>query len=82
MIFKASLNMRINLLYFLDSICEASAQSLSNEKAKATSTATPGLFYVHLLEKDLETIVQYAVPESRDGLMNVQSTMQASRHIS
>lgn len=78
---KASLNMRINLLYFLDSLCEASAQSLSNEKTKAassSSTANPGLFYVHLIEKDLDTIVQHAVPESRDGLMNVQSTMQVS----
>jgi CTD kinase subunit gamma len=71
--------MRINLLYFLDSLCEASALAVSNERFRPSSSSTasgPGLFYVHLLQKDLDLIVQCAVPESREGLMNVQSTMQ------
>jgi CTD kinase subunit gamma len=74
--------MRINLLYFLDSLCEASALAVSNERFRPSSSSTvpgPGLFYVHLLQKDLDLIVQCAVPESREGLMNVQSTMQVSR---
>ncbi|KIM23024.1 hypothetical protein M408DRAFT_332592 [Serendipita vermifera MAFF 305830] len=74
-----SLNMRINLLYFLDSLCEASALAASNERLKPSSssaTSGPGLFYVHLLQKDLDMIVECAVPESKEGLMNVQSTMQ------
>jgi CTD kinase subunit gamma len=80
-----NLNMRINLLYFLDSLCEASVQALSNERSKASSSAAaanPGLFYVHLLERDLDQIVEWAVPESRDGLMNAQSTMQVCRLLS
>ena len=73
--------MRINLLYFLDSLCEASAMAVTNERFRPSSSSTasaPGLFYVQLLQKDLDLIVECAVPESKEGLMNVQSTMQVS----
>ncbi|CAG7850739.1 SubName: Full=Uncharacterized protein {ECO:0000313/EMBL:CCA68504.1} [Serendipita indica DSM 11827] len=75
-----STNMRINLLYFLDSLCEASAQSASNQRSKPSSSTKPvgpGLYYVNLLQKDLSSIIEWVVPESRDGLINVQSAMQA-----
>ncbi|PVF93554.1 hypothetical protein CPB86DRAFT_790007 [Serendipita vermifera] len=76
---KASVNMRINLLYFIDSLCEASALAVDNDRVKSSSSSTrpgPGLFYVNLLQRDLEHVVLCAVPASRDGLMNIQSTLQ------
>ncbi|KAG8760946.1 hypothetical protein FRC14_000547 [Serendipita sp. 396] len=76
---SGSINMRINLLYFLDSLCEASAQSVANQRGKSSSSSIhrgPGLFYVHLLQKDLQHIIECVVPESRDGLLNLQSTLQ------
>jgi CTD kinase subunit gamma len=71
--------MRINLLYFIDSLCEASALAVDSDRIKSASSSIktgPGLFYVNLLQRDLEHIVLCAVPESRDGLMNIQSTLQ------
>lgn len=66
---QGTINTRINILYLLDSLCEASLLS------KATSSSTSG-FYVDFVTRDLATIVDYVVPEGREGLINLMSAVQ------
>ncbi|KAM6502761.1 CTD kinase subunit gamma CTK3 domain containing protein [Amanita muscaria] len=75
---KGSINSRINILYFLDSLCEACllVKSRSNSlSANSSGKTTPGL-YVDYLAKDLARIVDSVVPEGRQGLPNLISTKQ------
>ncbi|EMD32892.1 hypothetical protein CERSUDRAFT_57744 [Gelatoporia subvermispora B] len=62
---KGSINNRINILYFLDSLCETSL--LANQNSS---------FYVDYVSRDLGKIVEYVVPEGRQGLPNLMSTKQ------
>ncbi|KAG6373838.1 CTD kinase subunit gamma CTK3-domain-containing protein [Boletus reticuloceps] len=77
---KGSINHRINILYFLDSLCESSllakahqpipAESSSHAKQENTS------FYVDYVSRDLRQIVECVVPVGRQGLPNLTSTKQ------
>ena len=69
---QGSINNRINILYFLDSLCEASLLAKSHPAVAAQS----GSMYVDYVTRDLGKIVDYVVPEGRAGLPNMMSTKQ------
>lgn len=69
---KGTINARINILYLLDSLCEASLLSKSNSNIA-------GSLYVDYVSKDLGRIVDYVVPEGREGLINLMSAVQVSK---
>jgi CTD kinase subunit gamma len=86
---QGSINSRINILYFLDSLCETcllvshSSSSSSNAQpststaaaAAGGSDAASGSYVVHFT-RDLRKIVELVVPEGRQGLPNLISTKQ------
>ncbi|KAG9009795.1 hypothetical protein FRB95_003323 [Tulasnella sp. JGI-2019a] len=76
---KGSLNVRINILYLLDSLCEASVHYQQgpglNLPAASGSSRKPAS-YVEYVSRDLDQIVQLAVPDNRDGLVNLASARQ------
>jgi len=81
---KGTLNMRINILYLLDNLCEASlTHQVQAPKVPQPSTSTanvtsaPGS-YVQYVARDLGKIVKLVVPETRVGLVNLMSTRQVS----
>lgn len=65
----------MNIFYLLDTLCETSlliqANSLTTE-----ADGNPGSFYVNLVSRDLAKIVDYVVPEGREGLPNLMSVTQ------
>ncbi|KAJ3491452.1 hypothetical protein NLI96_g716 [Meripilus lineatus] len=73
---KGSINTRINILYFLDTLCESSLLA----KAQAVTAGSEGnpdcSYYVDYVSRDLATIVEAVVPEGRQGLPNLMSTRQ------
>ncbi|TFK26295.1 hypothetical protein FA15DRAFT_667592 [Coprinopsis marcescibilis] len=83
---KGSINARINTLYFLDGLCErcllikSQQRPPSASKAGGGSTATlekkPDTLYVEFVTRDLSKIIEYVVPEGRQGLPNLVSTKQ------
>ncbi|KAK4686632.1 CTD kinase subunit gamma, partial [Tremellales sp. Uapishka_1] len=62
---KASLNTRINILYFLDSLADAS-----------NDIGPPDAPYLKHMSSDLGTIVDSVVPDSREGVLNLRSARQ------
>ncbi|KAJ2981029.1 hypothetical protein NUW54_g10926 [Trametes sanguinea] len=68
---KGSLNSRINLLYLLDSLCEACLVTKPPPGSTQTSAS-----YVDYVTRDLRKIVDSVVPEGRQGLPNLMSTRQ------
>ncbi|THH09643.1 hypothetical protein EW145_g1872 [Phellinidium pouzarii] len=66
---KGSINTRINILYLLDALCET---SLLSKAASGSSSA----FYVDFVARDLAKIVEYVIPEGREGLINLMSATQ------
>jgi CTD kinase subunit gamma len=83
---QGTLNMRINILYLLDTLCESSlmqqpSQSSSSSSTAGTSSQTQpadqGISsYVQYVARDLDKIVDLVVPNTRDGLINLLSTRQ------
>ncbi|KAI0302301.1 CTD kinase subunit gamma CTK3-domain-containing protein [Multifurca ochricompacta] len=73
---KGSINNRINILYFLDSLCEASLLAKSHPRATGQGLKPDSSFYVDYISRDLSKIVGYVVPEGRIGLPNLMSTKQ------
>ena len=71
---QGSINARINLFYMLDSLANTSLQS----KTVASSSSSSGSFYLDFIVRDLGTIVDCVVPDGRDGLINLMSTVQVS----
>ncbi|KAH7334672.1 CTD kinase subunit gamma CTK3-domain-containing protein [Rhizoctonia solani] len=69
---KGSLNTRMNILHLLDNLCETAL--LYQSGATTPSSQAP---YIEYVTRDLEKIVEYVVPNSRDGLINFQSARQA-----
>lgn len=73
---QGSINTRINILYFLDTLCESSLLA----KAQAVTAGSEGnpdcSYYVDYVSRDLATIVEAVVPEGRQGLPNLMSTRQ------
>ncbi|KEP52907.1 CTD kinase subunit gamma [Rhizoctonia solani 123E] len=68
---KGSLNTRMNILHLLDNLCETAL--LYQSGATTPSSQAP---YIEYVTRDLEKIVEYVVPNSRDGLINFQSAKQ------
>lgn len=62
---QGSLNTRINVLYFLDSLLDASSA--------LGPTDAP---YPAFVARDLGSIVGSVVPESREGVLNLKSARQ------
>lgn len=83
---QGTINNRINILYFLDSLCEASLLAKSHPDAAGILRSGPGTtsFYVDYVARDLGKIVELVVPEGRQGLPNLLSTTQVwkKRHAS
>ena len=72
--------MRINVLYLLDNLCEASLthQSQGPKPLQASTSSVPNApgSYLEYVARDLGTIVKLVVPESRGGLVNLMSARQ------
>ncbi|ORY26313.1 CTD kinase subunit gamma CTK3-domain-containing protein [Naematelia encephala] len=62
---KGTLNSRINVLYFLDTLAETS-----------TSIGPPDAPYLAFMRRDLATVVSHVVPPSREGILNLKATRQ------
>lgn len=60
---RVNLNARINLLYFLDTLLDKQA---------------PGQPYKEFVRRDLAKLVEMVVPDTREGVLNLMSTNQAS----
>ena len=75
---KGSINNRINILYFLDSLCEASlfVKSQHGPIRQEGHAAPSNSIYVDYVVRDLAKIVEHVVPEGREGLPNLMSTKQ------
>jgi len=73
---KGSINNRINILYFLDSLCETCLLAKSHPSALGAEPGTSTSFYVDFVARDLRMIVECVVPEGRQGLPNLTSTKQ------
>ncbi|KAJ3539478.1 hypothetical protein NMY22_g4722 [Coprinellus aureogranulatus] len=75
---KGSINTRINVLYFLDSLCETCllVKSKSSHKDRPSSSRRSTNLYVDFVSRDLDKIVDYVVPQGRQGLPNLVSTKQ------
>ncbi|KAL1689334.1 CTD kinase subunit gamma CTK3-domain-containing protein, partial [Schizophyllum commune] len=76
---KATINSRINILYFLDTLCETCylVKSHANSVGVSSSSgAISGTQYVDFLSRDLNKLVETVVPEGREGLINYNSAKQ------
>ncbi|KIJ63502.1 hypothetical protein HYDPIDRAFT_168348 [Hydnomerulius pinastri MD-312] len=75
---KGSINHRINILYFLDSLCETSLLAKAHQPAppSESSKQVNTAFYVDYVSRDLPQIVECVVPVGRQGLPNLTSTKQ------
>ncbi|KAI9570100.1 CTD kinase subunit gamma CTK3-domain-containing protein [Boletus coccyginus] len=74
---KGSINHRINILYFLDLLCESSLLAKAHQPPPAESSShTKPSFYVEYISRDLRQIVECVVPVGRQGLPNLTSTKQ------
>jgi len=73
---KGSINNRINIFYFLDSLCETCLLAKSHNASHEPGTGQSSSFYVDFMARDLRTIVECVVPEGRQGLPNLTSTKQ------
>ncbi|KAF8546340.1 hypothetical protein OG21DRAFT_1518210 [Imleria badia] len=77
---KGSVNHRINILYFLDSLCESSLLAKAHQPSSAESSSHAKQintsFYVDYVSRDLRQIVECVVPVGRQGLPNLTSTKQ------
>lgn len=75
---KGSINHRINILYFLDSLCETSllAKAYQPPHPIESSSHANNAFYVDYVARDLSQIVECVVPVGRQGLPNLTSTKQ------
>ncbi|KAG0706060.1 CTD kinase subunit gamma CTK3-domain-containing protein [Suillus ampliporus] len=76
---KGSINHRINILYFLDSLCETSLLAKAHqlpEQGSSSSKQINNALYVDYVSRDLTQIVECVVPVGRQGLPNLPSTKQ------
>ena len=77
---QGSINNRINILYFLDTLCETSLLAKSHSDAVLQNgTSSQNSYYVDYVSRDLNKIVESVVPEGRQGLPNLMSTKQVRR---
>ncbi|KAF9260570.1 hypothetical protein L218DRAFT_962384 [Marasmius fiardii PR-910] len=69
---KGTINARINILYFLDSLCETCLLLKTNSLGSISNNN----LYVDYVSRDLPKIVENVVPPGREGLPNLVSTRQ------
>lgn len=67
-----SLNARINLLYFLDSLLDKEGPP------PAEGSKVAGQPYKALVKRDLAKVVDMVVPQTREGVLNLMSANQVS----
>lgn len=72
---KGSINNRINILYLLDSLCETSLLAKSHS-GLVSHDGSQNSFYIDYVARDLSKIIEYVVPEGRQGLLNMMSAKQ------
>jgi CTD kinase subunit gamma len=65
---SVSLNARINLLYFLDTLLDK--QGVTGE----------GRSYAVLVKRDLAKVVDLVVPQTREGVLNLMAANQVRHH--
>lgn len=70
--------MRINILYFLDSLCEAAVHYQLNTGMSQSGSGRKPASYLEYVSRDLQQIVQLVVPDNRDGLVNLASAKQVN----
>ncbi|KZV69782.1 hypothetical protein PENSPDRAFT_608211 [Peniophora sp. CONT] len=73
---KGSINNRINILYFLDSLCESSVLAKNSTHPHQLGSGSAPPYYLEYVSRDLRKVVGYVVPEGRTGLPNLLSTRQ------
>ena len=73
---KGSINSRINVLYFLDSLCETSLMVKAQSKSVKSQEINANGLYLFFISRDLQKIIDLIVPEGRQGLPNLISTKQ------
>ncbi|GAW04019.1 CTD kinase subunit gamma [Lentinula edodes] len=73
---KGSINSRINILYFLDSLCETCLLVKTHANAIGNTEKASSNMYVDLVARDLGTIVENVVPPGVEGSPNLVSTKQ------
>ncbi|KAJ7459681.1 CTD kinase subunit gamma CTK3-domain-containing protein [Mycena latifolia] len=71
---KGSINSRINILYFLDSLCETCLLVKSHSSSLGSDPGSNQ--YVDFVKRDIGKIVECVVPAGREGLPNLTSTKQ------
>ncbi|KAI0070348.1 hypothetical protein K474DRAFT_1631966 [Panus rudis PR-1116 ss-1] len=73
---KGSINNRINILYFLDSLCETTLVTKSQLNHPSSQLSSNQSSYVDYVTRDLNKIIESVVPEGRQGLPNLMSARQ------
>ncbi|KAF9524998.1 CTD kinase subunit gamma CTK3-domain-containing protein [Crepidotus variabilis] len=73
---KGSINSRINILYFLDTLCETSLLVKSHSRSEKSRNTNANGLYVQFIARDLERVVRSIVPEGKQGLPNLVNTKQ------
>ncbi|KAF8161521.1 CTD kinase subunit gamma CTK3-domain-containing protein [Crassisporium funariophilum] len=73
---KGTINSRINILYFIDSLCETCLLVKSRSTSERSKAANANGLYVSFVSRDLSKIIEFIVPEGRQGLPNLVSTKQ------
>ncbi|KAJ7163350.1 CTD kinase subunit gamma CTK3-domain-containing protein [Mycena filopes] len=71
---KGSINSRINILHFIDSLCETCLLVRSHSSSLGSDTGNKQ--YVDFVRRDIGKIVEFVVPPGREGLPNLNSTKQ------
>ena len=71
---QGSLNARINIFYFLDSLCETCLSLQSSGRSDQSS-----IMYMDFVERDLEKVVDSVVPPGKEGMVNLGSARQVCR---
>ena len=69
-----SLNARINLLYFLDSLLDKEGPPVEGSKGAAAQVQP----YKGLVKRDLGKVVDMVVPKTKEGVLNLMSANQVS----
>ncbi|KAL9712164.1 hypothetical protein Ac2012v2_005241 [Leucoagaricus gongylophorus] len=73
--FEGSINSRINILHFLDSLCET-CQQLKSRPVNQNDDSSSKFLYIEYLARDLPKIIELVAPDGRQGLPNLSSTKQ------
>jgi CTD kinase subunit gamma len=75
---QTTLNMRINILYFIDSLCDPMLSVVVPSKSSSATTTAANPFPA-LLARHFRQIIDLVVPPEKEGVLNLLSTKQVSR---